>query len=91
MLIEKSVIESPNGDIILTMKEDNEAIAKQNRLIREDCDGWAQDRSRRMVLSVPTRLYQHWAALLGEECWQDKNFIKSFMIEHPEFATAKNA
>jgi len=90
MIIEQSIIQSPNGDIILNMTEDNTDIANQNRVIREGSGGWSQDRDRRMIASIPAKLHKHWSNLLGEECWRDKNFIKSFLLEHPEFATSSN-
>lgn len=88
MLIEKSILTGPNGELIFHIVEDNTKAAQLNAEIKEKTDGWAEDRSRRMNVSVPPRLYYYWANLLGEECWLDRNFLRSFMKEHPEYATA---
>jgi len=87
MEVYKSVIEGPNGEFIFNIIEDIEDIAKLNNEIKTEVDGWSNDRSRRMNVSVPPRLYYYWANKLGEQCWLDTSFLKSFMKEHPEYAT----
>lgn len=90
MLVHKSLLEGPNGEIIFDIVEDNTDIALTNKEIREKCNGWAADKSRQMIVSVPPRLYYFWANKLGEECWTDRNFIRSFIKEHPEYATCSS-
>lgn len=87
-IVEKSVLEGPNGEFIFHMVEDVTEYDKTSRLIREQCNGFSENRSRRMNVSVPPRLYYHWARLTGsEECWLDPSFLRSFIKEHPEYST----
>lgn len=86
-LVHKSIIVGPGGEFNFHYVEDVEEIAKDNQAIRDFSDGFSADRSRRMNVSVPPRLYYYWAHRLGEECWQDRNFIKSFIRENPQYAT----
>lgn len=87
MIVRKSIIEGPNGELIFDIVEDVTDLARTNAEIREKVDGWSEDRSRRMNVSVPPRVYYYWASKLGEECWFDANFIRSFMKEYPQYAT----
>lgn len=86
-VVEKSVIEGPNGEYIFNMVEDVTEYDRSNTIIRKECDGFSEDRSRRMNVSVPPRLYYFWASKLGEECWLDSSFIRSFVKENPQYAT----
>jgi len=85
--VKKSLIEGPNGEIILEVVEDVTDIVETNKEIREKYNGWHPKKHRKMLLSVPPRLYYFWAQKLGEECWFDKDFIRSFLKQHPEYAT----
>jgi len=88
-VVEKSMIEGANGEFIFFMREDVTKFEKTNSIIRNESDGFSADRTRRMNVSVPPRLYYHWARLTGsEDCWTDPAFLRSFMKEHPEYATA---
>jgi len=69
------------------MTEDVTAFEKANNIIRTMSDGFSESRDRRMNVSVPPRLYYYWANKLGEECWLDSGFLKSFIKEHPMYAT----
>ena len=86
-VVEKSILEGPNGEFIFNITEDVTEMADLNAEIRAKTNGFSEDRSRRMNVSVPPRLYYFWANKLGEECWLDRNFLKSFMTEHPEYST----
>jgi len=86
-LVHKSVLEGPNGEFIFNMVEDVTDYERTNAIIREECNGFSDDRSRRMNVSVPPRLYYFWARQLGEECWLDPAFLRSFIKEHPQYAT----
>jgi len=89
-VVRKSIIEGANGEIIFNYVEDVTSLEKTNSIIKNECDGFSQDRARRMCVSVPPRMYYFWANQLGEECWTDKSFLRSFMKEHPQYATASN-
>jgi len=86
-LVHKSVLEGPNGEYIFSMVEDVTSYEKTNAIIKEECNGFSVDKTRRMNVSVPPRLYNFWAQRLGHECWLDRSFLKSFIKEHPEYAT----
>jgi len=89
MIVEQSVLEGPNGEFIFNMTEDVTSYERASRIIRKETDGFSEDRQRRMNVSVPPRLYYYWARLTGsEDCWLDPAFLRSFMKEHPEYATA---
>ena len=87
MEIRKGIVCGANGEIVLNIEEDNTDIARLNNEIREKTNGFSEDRSRRMNVSVPVQLYNYWARMLGEECWLDRSFLKSFIREHPEYST----
>jgi len=88
-IVQKSVITGPNGEFIFNMIEDVTAYEKTNAIIKNEANGFSEDRNRRMNVSVPPRLYYHWARLTGsEECWLDPAFLRSFMKENPQYATA---
>jgi hypothetical protein len=87
-VVERSILEGPNGEYIFNMVEDVTDYEKTARIIRTECDGFSKDKTRRMNVSVPPRLYYFWANKLGEECWLDKDFLKSFMKENPQYATS---
>jgi len=86
-VIHKSMIEGPNGEFNFHYVEDVTSYEKTAAVIKTECDGFSEERTRRMNVSVPPRLYYFWANKLGEECWLDRNFLKSFMKENPQFAT----
>jgi len=86
-LVHKSIIEGPNGEFNFHMVEDVTKYEKTNAIISKECDGFSEDKTRRMNVSVPPRLYYFWANKLGEECWLVSNFLRSFIKEHPEYAT----
>jgi len=89
MIVEQSVLEGANGEFIFTMTEDVTSYERTNSIIREEANGFSENRDRRMNVSVPPRLYYYWARLTGsEDCWLDPAFLRSFMKEHPEYATA---
>jgi len=88
-IVQKSVLTGPNGEFIFNMIEDVTDYEKTSRVIREEANGFSEDRTRRMNVSVPPRLYYHWARITGsEDCWLDPAFIRSFMKENPQYATA---
>ena len=83
---EKNLIESPNGDILLTIKEDHTAIAENNKIISEDTGGWNENRSSRLAMRIPAQEYFHWIDITGSpECWDDPDFQKFFQRHRPEF------
>ena len=86
--VERSLIISPNGDINLSVVEDVTDLEKTNAIIKQEADGFSESKNRRMNVSVPSRLYWLWANRLGEECWLDRNFLRSFMKENPQYATS---
>jgi len=90
MIVEQSLLEGPNGELIFNIVEDVSVYAEGAKIARER-NGFSEDRSRRMNVSVPPRLYYFWANRLGEECWLDPAFLRSFIKEHPEFAACNGA
>jgi len=86
-VVKKNVLVGPNGELIFDLIEDVDEVVLTNKEIREKVGGWSENRDRRMVVSVPPRLYYLWANRLGEECWTDPAFLRSFIKEHPEYCT----
>ena len=72
----QSLITSPSGDILLTIREDHEQVCKDINTIKEATNGWTEDRGMKLSMSIPVQEYQHWADKLGSECWEDNNFLK---------------
>ena len=90
-LVHKSLVCGPNGEMILDMVEDVTGYESQNAKIKDSCDGFSEERTRRMNVSVPPRLYMLWARRTGsEECWLDPAFLRSFIKENPQYATCRN-
>jgi len=90
-LVSKSVLSGANGEFIFNMIEDVTTYESANAKIKSECDGFSEDRERRMNVSVPPRLYYMWAQRLGsEECWLDPAFLRSFVKENPQYSTCGN-
>ena len=86
-LVHKSIIEGPNGEFNFYMVEDVTDFERTNAIIAKEANGFSEDKTRRMNVSVPERLYYFWANILGEECWLDVSFLRSFIKENPQYST----
>jgi len=84
--VREDMICGPEGEVTYSVLEDYTEQAQFNHTEKETTDGWTNDRTMRQALRVPARLYYLWERRLPG-CWKDKNFIKSFAMEHPEYAT----
>jgi len=86
-VVHKSVLSGPNGEFMFDMAEDVTGYDRANTKIRNETGGFSESRDKRMLVSVPPRLYYWWANKLGEECWQDPAFLRSFIKENPQYST----
>jgi len=89
MEITKSLVEGANGEIFLDVVEDQEGYAKAAHSIHTNADGWTKDRTMRCNLSLPPREYYLWEQR-EPGCWQDANFVRSYMKEHPEYCASNS-
>ena len=83
--VRQSMLCDPEGNFNYEVTEDYDDLAKENFKQKHDNDGWTPERTMRMACSVPARLYQLWDTRLPG-CWRNRNFVKSFLREHPEYA-----
>lgn len=83
----EDMIVGPDGQITYSVLEDHEDLAAHNFQTKQHTDGWTPERSMRKICAVPARLYQLWESRFPG-CWNDRNFVRSFMREHPEYASA---
>ena len=83
--VKQSVITGPNGELLFDIIEEVSDVVAGAQFMK-DRNGFNPERTRRMNVSVPPRLYYYWANQLGEECWLDPSFLRSFIKEHPEYA-----
>lgn len=86
MLIQKDLIVSPNGDVLLTIRDDQTQIAKDTQAMKEDGGGWNEDRNSKVSMRIPTQEYYHWIDVTGSaECWDDPEFQKFYKKKNPQF------
>ena len=88
MDIQQSLIETPDGRVVFNVTEDGTSAALEARETREFTDGFDKERLSRHILEVPPRLYAMWNDR-EPGCWKDKNFIRSFMREYPQYCTVR--
>jgi hypothetical protein len=87
-IVDQSFVVGAGGEIVMSITEKTDEYARSAGIIKDETDGYSADRTRRMTVSVPPRMYNHWERLAGKGCWSDKNFVRSFIREHPEFSTS---
>ncbi len=86
MIVQKNLITDARGNIVFTAIEDNEPLAKLVHQERQGNKGWTEDRSAKLMLSIPPYVYQKYCDELGPECWNDRGFLIEFSRMRPEFA-----
>ena len=72
----QNLIISPEGNVLLTIKEDHEELCKDLEYIRNTNQGWTEGRERKLTASIPTQEYHYWGDKLGYECWESADFLK---------------
>ena len=72
----KNLITSPNGDVLLTVSEDHQAVCDAIDDARAETKGWTKDRTMKLSMSVPAQEYHEWGNKLGYECWEQNDFLK---------------
>ena len=72
----QSLIMSPDGEVLLTIREDHEELCQAVDEIKNTTNGWSPDRTMKLTASVPAQEYHHWGELLGYECWEHNDFLK---------------
>lgn len=76
VLRSQSLIVSPEGNVLLTIKEDHTELCKDLEHIRNTSQGWTEGRERKLTASIPSQEYHHWGEKLGYECWESDDFLK---------------
>lgn len=84
---QKQMLVDGEGNFTFTVTEDNTEHAKTVQDIKETSKGWTEGRTRKLRASIPPFVYQKYARELGQECWQDENFLQWLKMERPEFFT----
>lgn len=85
ILTRQNFIQDANGNILLTIEQDQTDIAKSVGIIKEETKGWSTDRTMKMSFSVPAQEYYEWGEKLGFECWEQDDFLKFYAKRRPEF------
>jgi len=81
-----SFLEDANGNILLTIEQDQTEVARDVQNTRENGQGWTKDRTMKKAFSVPSQEFYEWSQKLGADCWQDDDFLKFYSKHRPEFA-----
>ncbi|MCK5613901.1 hypothetical protein KAR91_69205 [Candidatus Pacearchaeota archaeon] len=76
ILKSQNLIVSPDGRILLTIKEDHENLCKDLEDVRNTTEGWTEGRSMKLTARIPTQEYHSWGDKLGYECWESNDFLK---------------
>ena len=84
VLVQEKFIMTPDGAINMSFTEDHTAEAKATAQQRETTGGWSEDRSIRVRLRIPHRLYHDATQKYGAECWRDNDFLKYISRKFPE-------
>jgi len=72
----QNLLTSPNGDVLLTVREDHQDVCQAVTDIRNESDGWTPDRTMKLAMSIPAQEYHEWGQKLGYECWEENDFLK---------------
>ena len=76
MYQKQKIVTSLNGDVILSVTEDQEDVAQAMTNVRESTKGWTPERTMKLMLSIPVQEYYHWEAELGQGIWNENDFRK---------------
>lgn len=88
---QKDLIVSPNGDILLTIRDDQTQVAKTTQNMKANGGGWDKDRNHKVSMRIPTQEYYYWldrmkkAYNTEENCWDDPAFQKFYKAKNPHF------
>ena len=72
----KSLITSPSGEVLLTVREDHQDVCQAVTDLKGTTEGWTPERTMKLSMKVPAQEYHHWGTELGYECWDNNDFLK---------------
>lgn len=85
MLVRDNFIVTPEGDVVISKTIDSQDVVDDVDELRQTTQGWSEDRSQKLLMSVPVHEYHYWKDQVGEDCWEDPDFLKFFKSRRPEF------